>query len=315
MRKDGTVVTVGETMAMFRAVTSAPIAPDSLFDFGVGGAESNVAIGLARLGVSATWVSQLGNDDFGAVIQQTLESEGVRVLAGLREDRPTGLMVKIPVDEDDPRVRYYRRGSAASSLVLGRDEKELLSQARWIHLSGIFPALSDTTTETAHEIVDFAVAEGIPYSLDINYRPQLWTKSQARSTLLGLACDAEIVFGGRAELEILVGEHDSDSQLLRAVADCGPREVVAKLGADGALALFDERQFSTEALPVEVVDTVGAGDAFVAGYLSQRLVGETSAQALRRGAVCGALVCTKAGDWEGAPFLEEVTSYETGALV
>ena len=311
----GSVVTVGETMAMFRAVTSAPIAPDSLFDFGIGGAESNVSIGLARLGIESSWISRLGNDDFGSVIRQTLESEGVGVVAGVAETSPTGLMVKIPVDADDPSVQYYRRGSAASTLTLGDREKAELSRARWIHLSGIFPALSETATETAHEIVDFAVTEGIPYSLDVNYRPQLWSKAEARSTLLALASDADIVFGGRSELEILVGVHDSDSELLHALASCGPGEVVVKLGANGALAIAGDREFSTGALPVEVVDTVGAGDAFVAGYLSQRLAGEKSQKALRRGAVCGALVCTKAGDWEGAPFLEEVTSFEKGALV
>jgi 2-dehydro-3-deoxygluconokinase len=315
VHKGQAVVTVGETMAMFRAVTSAPIAPDSLFDFGIGGAESNVAIGLTRLGVPSVWMSALGNDDFGAVIRQTLEAEGVSVIAEVSPDRPTGLMVKIPVDEEDPRVRYYRAGSAAAGLTLGDKEWAELAQARWIHLSGILPALSETARDTAHAIVDFALTHGIPYSLDINFRPQLWSKTQARSTLLGLACDATIVFGGRPELEILVGAFDSDTELLAALADCGPQEVVVKLGAHGAAARYEGRDYSTGALPVEVVDTVGAGDAFVAGYLSQRLAGESPAQALTRGAVCGALVCTKTGDWEGAPYLEEVTSFETGVLV
>lgn len=315
MEQGRAVVTVGETMAMFRAVTTAQIGPDSLFDFGIGGAESNVAIGLRRLGFSTTWISAVGADDFGSVITQTLQAEGVTVLAEVNENRPTGLMVKIPVDNGDPRVQYYRASSAAAGLTLGETAWAALGEAQWIHLSGIFPALSDTARETAHAIVDFAVTRGIPYSLDINYRSQLWSKPEAHSALVAIACDASIVFGGRSELEILVGKFDSDADLLSAVSECGPPEVVLKLGAEGSVALHNGRDYVCATLPIDAVDTVGAGDAFVAGYLSQRLAGVAADRALQRGAVCGAMVCLKAGDWEGAPLLDEVASYESGVLV
>ena len=302
-------------MAMFRVVSPGPLSVDSLFEFGIGGAESNVAIGLRRLGISSTWLSALGPDAFGLVIRDTLEAEGVRVEADTDPDRHTGLMFKTPVDDADPEVQYYRAGSAASALGFTPEMRASLSTARWIHLSGIFPALSDRARETTMEVIDFAVERAIPYSFDINYRPQLWSKVDARSTFLTMASEAAIVFGGIAELEILVGRHERVADLLSAISTLGPAEVVAKLGPDGAMALAEGRHYSVPAHSVEVVDTVGAGDAFVAGYLSQRLQGESTERALQRGAICGALACTQGGDWEGAPFLDEVSSFETGVLV
>lgn len=302
-------------MAMFRVVSPGPLSVDSLFEFGIGGAESNVAIGLRRLGVSSTWLSALGSDSFGKVIRDTLESEGVHVHAETDPERHTGLMFKTPVTNADPDVQYYRAGSAASALGFTPEMRVSLSGARWIHLSGIFPALSDRARQTTMAIIDFAVDQGIPYSFDINYRSQLWSKVEARSTFLTMASEATIVFGGVTELEILVGHYDRVDDLLTAVANLGPAEAVAKLGQDGAMALCDGRHYAVPAHSVEVVDTVGAGDAFVAGYLSQRLQGGSTERALVRGAICGALACTQGGDWEGAPTLDEVSSFETGVLV
>jgi 2-dehydro-3-deoxygluconokinase len=312
---DKDVVTVGETMAMFRAMSEGPISSTTLFEFGWGGAETNVAIGLKRLGIQTTWVSALGDDIFGDTILRALETEGVRVEATTDSENPTGLMVKIPIRGEDPVVRYFRSGSAASALDFTAQVEDALSQARWIHLTGIFPALSETTRNTAHEIVDYAVMHSIPYSFDINYRPQLWSRQDARSTLLALASDAAIVFGGLSELEILVGAHSSIEDSLTAVSDLGPGEVVAKLGSDGALALVGDRFLSAPAHPVDVVDTVGAGDAFVAGYLSQRLRHENPERALLRGTLCGAAACSKPGDWEGAPLLSDIVRLETAVLV
>lgn len=315
MTTDIGVVTIGETMAMFRAMSEGPITPTTLFEFGWGGAESNVAIGLSRLGIPATWVSALGDDIFGETIREGLATEGVTVAASTDAARPTGMMVKIPVRDEDPVVRYFRAGSAASALSFDPRVEAAIAQARWIHLSGIFPALSETARETAYAIVDYAVVHGIPYSFDINYRPQLWSKEAARRTLLGLASDAAIVFGGVAELEMLVGQQASVEDLTRAVADLGPAEVVAKLGVDGASVFAGDRVVHVPAYPVEVIDTVGAGDAFVSGYLSQRLHNESPERSLVRGTICGAAACGMPGDWEGTPALDEVTRLESAVLV
>lgn len=315
MSTDNEVVTIGETMAMFRAVSEGPISPTTLFEFGWGGAESNVAVGLTRLGVPTTWISALGDDIFGTTIREALESEGVTVAASVDPQRPTGLMVKVPVRGEDPVVRYFRTGSAAANLSFDRRVEDLISSARWIHLSGILPALSDSARETAYAVVDYAVMNGIPYSFDINYRPQLWSKEKARRTVLGLASDAAIVFGGVAELEMLVGAYSSIEDLARAVADLGPAEVVVKLGVEGAGVFAGDRYIQVPAYPVDVVDTVGAGDAFVSGYLSQRLRNENPERSLIRGTICGSAACATPGDWEGTPALADVVRLENAVLV
>jgi 2-dehydro-3-deoxygluconokinase len=309
------VVTIGETMALFRVAAGDHLAPDAPLEFGVGGAESNVAIGLTRLGLDVTWISAVGQDLFGRVIREVLAEQGVRVLADTDPGRKTGMMFKTPVPNSDPFVQYARSDSAASELVFSDEMGSHLAHAGWIHLSGILAAISSTGRETALAIVDYAVENGIPYSFDINYRQQLWSKSDARASLLALASDASIVFGGVSELEILVGHCDSLTELMRAVRDLGPSEVVAKLGSEGASALVGDEETTMPAHPVTVVDTVGAGDAFVAGYLSQRLRQESVERSLLRGTICGALACTRPGDWEGAPLLDEVLSLETGVLV
>ncbi len=315
MKRAKEVVTIGETMALFRVASGDHLAPDAPLEFGVGGAESNVAIGLTRLGVDCAWISAVGQDLFGRVIRHVLTEEGVRVLADTDPARSTGMMFKTPVPNSDPFVQYARAGSAASELGFSEKMASNLAGASWIHLSGILAAISPRGRETALEIADFAVENSIPYSFDINFRNQLWSKAEARSTLLALASEASLVFGGIEELEILVGSHDTVSHLMHAVANLGPSEVVAKLGADGAAALVSGTETHMPAHPVTIVDTVGAGDAFVAGYLSQRLRREPTERSLLRGTICGALACTRPGDWEGAPFLDEVTDLETGVLV
>lgn len=309
------VVTIGETMALLRSSKPGPVELGSSFELGFGGAESNVAIGLSRLGVGSTWLSALGRDAFGSIIRHSIESEGVRVVAPIDPDRPTGLMMKSHQNHGDPLVRYYRGGSAASAVELTPVVEEAVLNARWIHLTGIFPALSESCKNTALDIVDLAVEHGIPFSFDVNYRAQLWSKDVARSTLLGIVSEASIVFGGKEELELLVGEHRSTDDLMKAVSDCGPPEVVAKLGADGAQCSLSSQVWSLPAHPTVVLDTVGAGDAFVAGYLSQRLANESPERSLLRGVICGALACTQLGDWEGTPTREEITALEKGVLV
>jgi len=309
------VVTIGETMALLRVSESGPVELGSSFELGFGGAESNVAIGLCRLGVSSTWLSALGRDAFGSIIRHSIESEGVRVIAPIDPVRPTGLMIKAQQAKGDPSVRYHRTGSAASAVELTPVVEEAILKARWIHLTGILPALSDSSRDTVLEIVDLAVNQGIPFSFDVNYRGQLWSKEAARSTLLGIVSEASIVFGGKEELEMLVGEYLSTEDLMKAVSDCGPPEVVAKLGAGGAMCSLSSQVWSSPAHPVTVVDTVGAGDAFVAGYLSQRLANESPERSLLRGVICGAMACTQPGDWEGAPTRDEVIVLEKGVLV
>jgi 2-dehydro-3-deoxygluconokinase len=173
-------------------------------------------------------------------------------------------------------------------------------------VTGITPALSRTARAAVHAAVETARAAGVPVSLDVNYRAALWSPQQAGAELRDLARHAELVFAGEEEAELVVGAGGGAEQAAAALAGLGPRHVVLKLGAKGALAVTDGRLHREPAVAVRAVDPVGAGDAFVAGYLAGLLDGGAGADCVRLGARCGAFAVTVPGDWEGMPTREEL---------
>jgi len=276
-----------------------------------GGSESNVAVGLARLGHSVRWISALGQDAFGDMIAHVLTGEGVEVIAARSNKFPTGLMVKSPSLGDERFVSYYRAGSAAANMSLDMLSIDMISDARLLHVTGITPAISNEAHQALKLVLDFANQSGIQVSLDLNYRPALWSSSDASSAFKEIIASVDTVFGDRLELSML-SESTSASveDLLRSIQELGVQDVIMKQGSDGAVALVGDQLLRQEALPVEVIDTVGAGDAFVAGYLSALLDGQNGQQRLERAVFCGARACLDPGDWEGNPTRAEITSFE-----
>jgi 2-dehydro-3-deoxygluconokinase len=300
-------VTVGETMALVRTHREGrPLNQDSC-TLALGGAESNVAIGLARLGHSVRWVSALGEDGLGDMIQSAVGLEGVEVVAPRTSDRPTGLMIKSLSTGPERFVSYYRAGSAAAELNVSSISEDMLRDARLLHLTGITPALSESARDLSLDVARRGRLLGLTVSLDINYRAALWSVSQAAPILRELALQSDIIFGDRAELEVLLEDApSSEHELLSAVAAFGASQVVLKRGDRGAAAYVRGDFFEHSAIPVDLVDTVGAGDAFVAGYLSGWFDSAKPDDCVRRGVICGARACQHAGDWEGAPTRAEL---------
>lgn len=298
-------VGLGETMALLRQDPSESLQPQ--FSAGFGGAESNVMTQLSRLGHATRWLSSLGDDTFGARITQGLENEGVQVFCAPNHGKNTGLMIKTYEGKENPNVTYYRKDSAASHLNLNNVPPELITTARLIHVTGIYPALSTTSLETTLRVLGIAQQASVLISFDVNYRPALWSRSQAREVLPLIARYATIIFGSRDELELLVEDsaEKNDLELLEVLAGNGC-DVVLKRGSHGAMALTDSRVFESPAWPVHVVDTVGAGDAFVGGYLSQYLEGAPTPRCLAVATYCGAMTCEDLGDWEGQARLSDL---------
>ncbi len=300
-----TVITFGETMALVRTPGTGPLAHATTLELGVGGSESNVAMALRRLGTDATWIGRLGDDSFGDLVERELRAEGIVVHALRDPTAPTGLMVKERRIETATRVWYYRTGSAASRFTVGDVPDAVWNTATLLHVTGITAALSDSATKATMHYMEHARALGVPVSLDLNYRRALWTAEDARPVLRSLATLADVVFAGHDEAEIVVGEGTPDEVALR-LCELGPAEAIVKLGAAGAYARIDGRPYELEAVPVSVVDSVGAGDGFVAGYLAERLAGRSPEGRLRTAAAVGAFACTVAGDWEGLPRRDEL---------
>jgi len=260
------VTCLGETMALFIPTDDSPVGvADAAIGYTVqiGGAESNVACALTRLGVPARWISRVGDDRFGRLVLDTLTAQGVDV-SEVETDpvRPTGLYVK-EFTGAGTRVRYYRTGSAACAMSPALAVRPSIRDTRWLHLSGITAALSDECAALLEAIVRTPVP-GRTVSFDVNWRPALW-RGRDPGALLDLARRADLVFVGNDEAKALWGM-DDPAEIRRLIP--GPRTLVVKLGADGAVAFEGGETVRVHALPVTVVDPTGAGDAFAAGYLA-----------------------------------------------
>lgn len=266
---------------------------------GIGGSESNVAVGVRRLGIPATWIGRLGADPAGELIQRELRAEQVEVMA-IADDAPTGLMVRWRPAAGRGRVDYYRAGSAGSHLRAGDIPEAAVRNADVLHVTGITLALGADPAGAVNRAVAIARSGETVVSFDLNHRSALWSERAAAPALTAMVRGADVVFAGAAEARIVTGTADPEAAAL-ALEAMGPSQVLIKLGADGCLARIDGVTREVGGIPVDVVDTVGAGDAFVAGYLAELITGAQPAQRLRTAVAAGALAVTVAGDWEGMP--------------
>jgi 2-dehydro-3-deoxygluconokinase len=302
------VVTFGETMALLRMTEVGSLRHASQLAVGIGGAESNVAIGLQRLGVDASWLGRIGDDPFGARVAREIRAEGVEVRAVVDAEAPTGLMVKERPSAASSAVHYYRAGSAGSRLTSEDIPAAWIEDASLLHVTGITVLLSESARATVHAAINRAEAAGIPVSFDINYRSKLAPPDVAGSVLREVAVRAQQVFGGSDELSLLFSGEDSADSAARLL-EAGCREVVRKDGASGATAFDVDGAVHGPGFPIDPLDTVGAGDAFVAGYLSALLEELPVEDRLLRANACGAIACLMPGDWEAAPTRREVEAF------
>ncbi|MFG2819951.1 sugar kinase [Kitasatospora sp. NPDC048365] len=296
------VLTVGETMAAFRA--EGPLILGGALRLTTAGAESNVAIGLARLGHRARWVGLVGDDEFGRLVLRTLRAEGVDTThTAVEPAGPTGLVVFEPRVADLVRVAYYRRGSAGSRLTPEHLGAALAEGARIVHLTGVTAALGPGPQQA----VEAAAQAGATVSLDVNHRSRLWSRDEAAAVLRPLVEDTDLLIASEDELDLAApAGARGEAERIEALLDLGVAEVVVKRGADGASVHTPDGTVDLPAVRVPVRDTVGAGDAFVAGYLSGLLDGEPAAGRLARAVTTGAFAVAAAGDWEGLPTRAEL---------
>ncbi len=286
------VVCVGETMALVTP-TDGALSQAHAASLGLAGAESNVTAGLAAAGHRAAWASRLGDDPLGARISAELARRGVELWVELDQDAPTGVMFKDPAAEGSS-VYYYRRGSAASRMATGMLSAERLAGVKIVHTTGITPALSPSTSDMVDRLFDDARAAGALVSFDVNDRRALWSMEDAAATLARLANAADIALVGRDEAERIWGT--STAEEIRAfLPDCAL--LVVKDGDVGATAFDgDGAPVFVPAPAVEVVEPVGAGDAFASGFLAATLEGRPLAERLSAGHLAAERVLTIAAD-------------------
>jgi 2-dehydro-3-deoxygluconokinase len=299
-------VAVGETMVAF-------VSHDDPQHFRaiLAGAESNVAIGLAQLGCNSRWVSRLGDDPLGDFVVESITARNVDVAASRDATRPTGVMTK-HITAGGTVGQYYRSESAARELSV--DDLDRAEPARWIHVTGITAALSESAADLVTAIVEHRTGHDGRVSFDVNYRPALWPDaSAAAGVFLPLARRADVVFVGDDEAGTLFGAGDA-RELAGLILRRADQELVLKRGSGPASVLTLDGEVSAPALPAVVVDPTGAGDAFAAGYLAGTIFGWPAEARLRLGHLMGSRVVGVLDDVP-PPFTEaELEAHSPAAL-
>ncbi|WP_088102814.1 sugar kinase [Halalkalibacter urbisdiaboli] len=304
------VVTIGETMVLFTPESSPLMRYSAMYSRKFGGAESNVAIGLTRLGHQVGWISKVGNDEFGTAMVSFIRGEGVDVSQVKKsESAPTGLYFKEVRHAGNVQVQYYRKGSAASTLTIDDLDADYIGQAKYLHITGITPALSDSCYETVMKAIAIAKEKGVKVVFDPNLRKKLWSEERARTVLLEIAALSDIVLPGVAEGDFMFGEKDP-LKLGEHFLELGAELVVLKVGAKGAYYFTKDEHVLVPGFIVEqVIDPVGAGDGFAAGVISGLLEGLPLLNCVERGNAVGAMATIVPGDFEGLPTLREIESF------
>ena len=322
------LVTFGETLVQHNADYIGPYDPDGSYTRHVAGAESNVAIDLRKLmpnDVRAVWVSRLGADNDGDTVMRELTGR-IEVHAPQMPGEKTGIQLLTHLGGGEVVRRYRRAGSAASRLT-AEEVLPHLEDADLLHVTGITPALSDACRETTLGVMAAAQRMGIPVSMDVNYRDVLWSPVDARAVCDRMREYATLFKLGHDEAETIWGGGRTPSEHARRFVSGVTRLAIVTTGDSGAVAVDGERVIEHGGFNVEVVDPVGAGDAFVAGALAgifQRgsmldfltLTADQRASvlhtALELGNACGALVCTRHGDTEAMPDMAQVREFIAG---
>ncbi len=308
------VITAGEAMVLFAAQQAGSLEEITSFARTTAGAELNVAIGLARLGLRVGYLSRLGNDSFGRHLAATLDREGVdRRHVAIDSEHATGFMLKSRSDDgSDPKIEYFRRDSAASHMHASELDSAYCSSARHLHLTGIYVGVSPSTREMVFELASKARQTGMSISFDPNLRPTLWrSQSDMVDCLNHLSSFSDWVLPGLAEGQLLTGQ-DSAQGVADFYLERGAKCVAVKLGAEGAYFATANERGLVPGVPVShVVDTVGAGDGFAVGVVSGLLEGLTLAAATARGNTIGARVVQYPGDSDGLPTRDELNAMLT----
>ena len=303
------VITFGEALMLLVADRPGPLEDAQAFHKRTAGAETNVAIGLARLGLKVGWASRLGTDSMGRYLLAAMAAEGIDCSHVVCDPAgKTGFQFKGKVtDGSDPPVEYHRKGSAASFMGVDDIDTGWLLSARHLHATGVFAAISATSLPAARQTMELMRAAGRSVSFDPNLRPTLWSSPEAmRSAINDLATQADWVLPGLEEGRLLTGETTPEG-IAAFYRQRGADLVVVKLGSQGAWYDSAAGSGHVPAFPVaQVVDTVGAGDGFAVGVVSALLDGLSVPEAVARGAWIGARAVQVLGDSEGLPTRAEL---------
>ena len=301
------VITIGDAMIAMCPQKKGPIMFTNTFEKKIGGAELNVAIGCARLGLNVGLISNLGNDDFGKFILRSVRADNVdtsqvRLVDGYK----TSVYFREVLSDGSSRSFYYRENSPTSTMKPEDLNEEYFKNSKVLHVTGVFPSILKNNQNLILEAIRLAKKHNLLVSFDPNIRLKMWTKEEAKNFINAILPDVDILLIGDEETELLLEEQDLE-KALKKFYDYGISKVVIKRGAKGAIGFDGSEILYFDAIkPKALVDTVGAGDGFAAGFLTSMIKGESFSDSIAFANAVGSLVVGVEGDNEGLPFYEDV---------
>ncbi len=301
------IITIGEAMIAFNPTATGPMKFVNSFEKRIGGAELNTAIGCARLGLKAGFISRLGNDEFGRYILNYARGEGIDVSqVEFVDGYPTSVNFKEIMEDGNVRTFFYRDKSPTLTMT-GQDlDETYISQAKILHITGIYPAIGEKNIGVIKKAIEYAKKNGVKVSFDPNIRLRMWSKEEARKVLLEILPHVDILLAGDEEMEIILSEKDP-AIIIEKARELGISVIAIKQGDKGSVGYMEGN--TVNAAPVKaakVVDTVGAGDGFNAGFIYGFLHQWSLEKSLHFANTIGSMVVSVKGDNEGLPYLHDV---------
>jgi 2-dehydro-3-deoxygluconokinase len=303
------IVSLGEPMAEFCATTLGKLNEVELFKRGWGGDTSNFIITAARLGCRAGYICRIGNDVFGASFLEIWSREGIDTSHVIIEEGGfTGVYFISLLPNGKHDFTYLRKNSAASHLSPEDLDEGYIKGIAFLHSSGITAAISRSCRDAVFKAFEMAKSHGVNTSFDINFRPKLWSASEAIPTIQALIKMTDVLFASLEDLSLLYGFSDFE-EAANAIMKIGPKIMVIKLGEKGCLVKTRDSTMIGEPFNVEVVDTTGAGDAFDAAFVTGLLRNWGLEKTISFANAVGALTTTGLGAVAPIPKLEAVKSF------
>ncbi|WP_066188423.1 sugar kinase [Gracilibacillus timonensis] len=301
------VITIGEAMIVFNPNATGPMKFVNGFHKHIAGAELNLVTGCARLGLETGYITHLGNDEFGKSIRTFIKGEGIDATEIKLVDRyPTSLNFKEIMEDGSVKTFYYRDKSPTLTMTPDGLNEAYIKQAKVLHVTGIFPAIGGQNTNVLLRALEIAKQHGVKVSFDPNIRLKMWSKEEARKTLLEILPYVDILLAGDEEMEIIIGEKDP-ARIIEKTRAMGVSCIAVKQGEHGSVGCYQGKIVHSEAVKAtKVVDTVGAGDGFNAGFLYGYLRDWSLERTLHFANTIGSMVVGVIGDNEGLPYYEDV---------
>lgn len=309
------VITIGESMVVFNSIMDTSFIDSPLFIKQIAGAESNFAIGLGRLGHRVGWISRLSNDSFGNYINHVIRGNGVDTSqVQFDDEHPTGLLIKERLIQNQTNVHYYRKNSAASFMTPSIISEDYFRGAKFLFVTGITPALSETCEETIFKAIEVAKKSGIKVIFDPNVRFKLINDEDKYKCLLNeITRLSDYFLPGMNEAMFLSNKETGTPEKVAEhfINVNKDLTVIIKLGAKGCYYANEDTSNYVPGFQVEkVIDPVGAGDGFAAGMVSGLLKGMNLKEALEQANLIGSMLVQTSGDVEGFPFKNDLNNFK-----